>query len=86
MQPKRLTATLLVLASALGAHSAFAQAAGVHRTDLVHHDLSVPGRETLQVRVDFDERAFAPRMSTLARKSPTSCRARSNTGWMASRP
>ncbi|CAJ0737207.1 hypothetical protein R16034_00641 [Ralstonia edaphis] len=60
MQPKRLTATLLVLASALGAHSAFAQAAGVHRTDLVHHDLSVPGRETLQVRVDFDERAFAP--------------------------
>ncbi len=55
-----MTATLLVLAGALGAHNAFAQAAGLHRTDLVHHDLSVPGREALQVRVDFDERAFAP--------------------------
>jgi len=60
MQPNRLAVTLLVLAGALGAHTAFAQAAGVHRTDLVHHDLSVPGHETLQVRVDFDERASAP--------------------------
>ncbi|CAJ0788629.1 hypothetical protein LMG19083_01750 [Ralstonia psammae] len=60
MQPNRLTTTLLILAGALGAHSAFAQTTGVHRTDLVHHDLSVPGHETLQVRVDFDERAFAP--------------------------
>lgn len=60
MQPNRIAATLLVLAGALGAHSAFAQAAGVHRTDLVHNHLSVPGHETLQVRVDFDEHAFAP--------------------------
>jgi len=30
-----------------------AQQAGIKRTDLVRNDLSVPGRETIQVRVDF---------------------------------
>jgi quercetin dioxygenase-like cupin family protein len=28
--------------------------AGIKRTDLQRHDLSVPGREAVQVRVDFD--------------------------------
>jgi len=39
---------------------AFAQA-GIKRTDLQRHDLSIPGREVLQVRVDFDSGYTAPR-------------------------
>jgi quercetin dioxygenase-like cupin family protein len=31
-----------------------AQAPGITRTDLQRHDLSAPGREVIQVRVDFD--------------------------------
>jgi quercetin dioxygenase-like cupin family protein len=31
-----------------------AQQPGIRRTDLQRHDLSVPGREAIQVRVDFD--------------------------------
>lgn len=61
MQPNRIAAALLVLGSAVGAHNAFAQAAGMQRTDLVRQNLSVNGYETLQVRVDLDENALAPR-------------------------
>lgn len=31
-----------------------AQQMGIKRTDLQRHDLSIPGREVVQVRVDFD--------------------------------
>lgn len=31
-----------------------AQKGGIKRTDLQRHDLSIPGREVVQVRVDFD--------------------------------
>jgi quercetin dioxygenase-like cupin family protein len=34
--------------------SAFAQSSGIRRTELQRHDLAVPGREAIQVRVDFD--------------------------------
>jgi quercetin dioxygenase-like cupin family protein len=34
---------------------------GTKRTDLQRHDLSIPGWEALQVRVDFDAGAVAPR-------------------------
>jgi quercetin dioxygenase-like cupin family protein len=37
--------------------------AGVRRTDLQRHDLSAPGREVIQVRVDFDPGAVARRHS-----------------------
>ncbi|ANJ76039.1 cupin domain-containing protein [Ralstonia insidiosa] len=60
MQPIRIAAALLVLSGALASHSALAQSGGVQRADLVHQDLSANGYETLQVRVDFDEKAFAP--------------------------
>ena len=30
-----------------------AQQSGIKRTDLLRHDISAPGRETVQVRVDF---------------------------------
>jgi quercetin dioxygenase-like cupin family protein len=47
---RTIAAAALIAASALALH---AQQAGITRTDLVRHDLSVPGRETIQVRVDF---------------------------------
>ena len=37
----------------LALNMALAQQAGIKRTDLQRHDLSVPGREVVQVRVDF---------------------------------
>ena len=37
------------------------QQKGTRRTDLQRHDLSVPGREVVQVRVDFDPGYVAPR-------------------------
>ena len=49
-----ITLSMLVVASGLALHSASAQQQGVKRTELQRHDLSVPGREVLQVRVDLD--------------------------------
>ena len=49
--------TLLIL----GGSVAQAQQPGTRRTDLQRHDLSVPGREVVQVRVDFDPGYVAPR-------------------------
>jgi quercetin dioxygenase-like cupin family protein len=37
----------------LALHSTQAQQAGITRTDVQRHDLTVPGREVIQVRVDF---------------------------------
>jgi quercetin dioxygenase-like cupin family protein len=37
-----------------------AQQPGTKRTDLQRHDLSAPGREVVQVRVDFDPGYVAP--------------------------
>jgi quercetin dioxygenase-like cupin family protein len=55
------TAVMTVACLAATIHSAQAQTPAVHRTDLVSHDLSVPDREGIQVRVDFDPGAFAPK-------------------------
>ena len=51
---RTLVATILIVASGVALHSASAQQQGVKRTELQRHDLSVPGREVLQVRVDLD--------------------------------
>ena len=40
-------------ASVLALPAAQAQPSGITRTDLQRHDLSIPGREVVQVRVDF---------------------------------
>jgi quercetin dioxygenase-like cupin family protein len=45
--------TALILESVLTPQVAQAQQAGIKRTDLQRHDLSAPGREAVQVRVDF---------------------------------
>ena len=37
-----------------------AQQPGIRRTDLQRHDLSVPGREVVQARVDFGPGVVAP--------------------------
>jgi quercetin dioxygenase-like cupin family protein len=61
-----MKATRIVAAAALLAASGLALPAvqaqqGVKRTDLQQHDLSAPGREAIQVRVDIAPGALAPR-------------------------
>ena len=50
----RLSAILLFIGAGLALHPAPAQQQGVRRTDLQRHDLGVPGREVIQVRVELD--------------------------------
>ena len=49
-----LSAILLFIGAGLGLHPAPAQQQGVRRIDLQRHDLGVPGREVIQVRVELD--------------------------------
>ena len=56
-----VTFAVLVVASATALQVVRAQQAGTKRTDLQRHDLSAPGREVVQVRVDFDPGYVAPR-------------------------
>jgi quercetin dioxygenase-like cupin family protein len=58
-----LKTTLIMGVAMLMAGSGVAQAqqAGTRRTDLQRHDLSAPGREVVQVRVDFDPGYVSPR-------------------------
>ena len=53
----------LFIASALALHVALAQAPGIKRTDLVRNDLSVPGREVIQVLVEVAPGVVAPNHS-----------------------
>ena len=47
-----IAAAVLMVAAALPAHLALAQT-GIGRTEVQRHDLPQPGREVVQVRVDF---------------------------------
>jgi quercetin dioxygenase-like cupin family protein len=72
-RPARLATSFALAASAAlatlsdaraqAAAAPAAQASGVTRADLQRHDLSIPGREAVQVRVDFAPAAVAPRHS-----------------------
>jgi quercetin dioxygenase-like cupin family protein len=54
MKTTRIIAlAVLIVGSGLALHVARAQQPGIKRTDLQRHNLSVPGREVVQVRVDF---------------------------------
>ena len=53
MTTRIITVAVLIAASGLALHVALSQQPGIKRTDLQRHDLSVPGREVVQVRVDF---------------------------------
>jgi quercetin dioxygenase-like cupin family protein len=62
MKPTRIMAVaVLIVASGLMLQVTAAQQPGVKRTDLQRHDLSVPGREVIQVRVDLDPGVAFPR-------------------------
>ena len=56
-----MAVAMLVAGSGWAPDVAQAQQPGTKRTDLQRHDLSVPGREVIQVRVDFDSGYVAPR-------------------------
>ena len=62
MRTIRLMAVALAVLFA-GHGLAQAQQPGVKRTDLQQHDLSVPGREVVQVRVDIAPGVLAPNHS-----------------------
>ena len=56
-----IAVALLIAGTGLVLNLAQAQQPGIKRTDLQRHDLSVPGREVVQVRVDFAPGAAFPR-------------------------
>jgi quercetin dioxygenase-like cupin family protein len=49
-----MAVAMLIAGSGLALHVTHAQPSGITRTDALRHDLSVHGREVIQVRVDFD--------------------------------
>ena len=54
MKTARIIAlAVLMVASGLALHVSLSQQQGIKRTDLQRHDLSVPGREVVQVRVEL---------------------------------
>jgi quercetin dioxygenase-like cupin family protein len=53
----------LIVGSGLALYAARAQQPGLKRTDLQRHDLSIAGREVVQVRVDIAPGVAAPRHS-----------------------
>jgi quercetin dioxygenase-like cupin family protein len=57
MTTRVIAVAMLIVGGSLALQVARAQDSGmtgIKRTDLQRHDLSVPGREAFQVRVDFD--------------------------------
>ena len=56
-----MAVAVLIVASGLALHVARAQVPATKRIDLQRHDLSVPGREVVQVRVDFDPGYVSPK-------------------------
>src|SRR5437660_8696360 len=55
-----MAVAVLIVASGLALHVPRAQLSATKRIDLQRHDLSVPGREVVQVRVDFAPGVVAP--------------------------
>ena len=45
---------MLLVAGGVALHIVQAQQAGAKRTELQRHDLTMPGREVIQVRVDLE--------------------------------
>jgi quercetin dioxygenase-like cupin family protein len=58
-----IAAAVLIAGNGATLQGATAQQNGLTRTDLQRHDLSIPGREAIQVRVGFAPGAVAPRHS-----------------------
>ena len=61
MRAVRIAAAVtLVCACALASNQILAQAPGISRTDLLQNDISVPGREVVQVLVEIEPGVVAP--------------------------
>lgn len=58
-----IAAVILMVASAFAPDAALAQWGGIKRTDVTRDDLSAPGREAIQVLVEFAPGVVAPRHS-----------------------
>jgi quercetin dioxygenase-like cupin family protein len=61
MTTAQIMGVAMLIAGSGVAQLAQAQSPGSRRTDLQRHDLSAPGREVVQVRVDFDPGYVSPR-------------------------
>jgi quercetin dioxygenase-like cupin family protein len=62
MKMARITAAMiLIVASGLALHAARPQQPGFRRTELQRHDLSTPGREVVQMRVEFEPGVATPK-------------------------
>ena len=60
---KIMAIAMLIVASVLALHVTRAQQPGIKRTNLQRHDLSSPGREVVQVRVDIGPGEVFPKHS-----------------------
>src|SRR5215218_8798856 len=60
---RMIAVAVLIAGSGLTLHTTEAQQPGVKRTDLQQQDLSLPGREVIQVRVDIAPGVLAPNHS-----------------------
>jgi quercetin dioxygenase-like cupin family protein len=56
-----IAAAVLTIASGLAVHEALGQLAATKRIDLSRHDMSVPGREALQIIVEIAPGMTSPR-------------------------
>ena len=63
MKASRMLLVAGMVGCGLALPVARAQQAGLKRTDLQRHDLSAPGREVIQARIDIDPGVVAPRHS-----------------------
>jgi quercetin dioxygenase-like cupin family protein len=61
MKTRLLVAVALIGSAGLALPVAFAQQAALKRIDLSRHDMSIPGREALQVIVEFAPGQASPR-------------------------
>jgi len=61
MRTTLLAVAMLIAGGGWAADMAHTRPPGTKRTELQRHDLSAPGREVVQVRVDFDPGYVSPR-------------------------
>jgi quercetin dioxygenase-like cupin family protein len=61
MKTMLIIQTAMLIAGVVASLEAQSRQPGTRRTDLQRHDLSVPGREVIQVRVEFDPEYTSPR-------------------------
>jgi quercetin dioxygenase-like cupin family protein len=61
MKSTLITMLAMLVGSGFAMAMAQVRQPGTKRTELQHHDLSAPGREVVQVRVDFDAGYVSPK-------------------------